>query len=228
MDNISFDLLKFLFSESRINPYFQKHDSATEVLNKYHLNIVLSEAMLPALHYFEVCLRNRLNQLFCKKYGTDWLIKPPQELVISPEDIKKIDKISNRIRREAKRDPLHDDILAQMTFGFWCSFFHRKYDPILWHQKDSFITAFPNLSRINRKRSYIEHRILKIKDIRNRIAHHEPIWKKRSLLTSVHTHCIELIEAISQDAPRMLHQIDRFTEVDLNLSSVNLIFQDKD
>lgn len=228
MDNISFDLLKYLFSESRISPYLQENNSATEVLNKYQINIILSEAMLPALHYFEICLRNRLNQLFCKKYGNDWLIHPPQELTISLEDLKKIEKILNRIRRETKRNPLHDDILAQMTFGFWCSFFHRKYDPILWHQKDSFITVFPNLSRINRKRSYIEHRILQIKDIRNRIAHHEPIWNKRSLLTSVHAHCLELIEAISQDAPRMLQQIDRFPKVNQNLLSVNLIVEDKD
>lgn len=84
------------------------------------------------------------------------------------------------------------------------------------------------MPRVNRKRSYIELRILKIKDIRNRIAHHEPIWNRKSLLISVHTYCLELLEAISHDATRMLQQIDRFPELSHNLLSVKLVNQNKD
>lgn len=92
MNNITFDLLIYLFSDSRIAPYSQDNTTASEVLNNYHINIGLSEAMLPTLHYFEVCLRNRLNHLFCNKYGNSWLTRPPNELMISAEDLKKIEK----------------------------------------------------------------------------------------------------------------------------------------
>lgn len=60
MRNITFNHLKYLFSESRILPYFQEKDTPAEVLRKYHSNIIVSEAMIPTLHYLEICLRNRL------------------------------------------------------------------------------------------------------------------------------------------------------------------------
>jgi abortive infection bacteriophage resistance protein len=100
-----------------------------------------------------------------------------------------------------------------MTFGFWCSFFHKKYDPIIWHRKDTFKIIFPNLPRINRKRSYIEGKILKIKEIRNRIAHHEPVWNRKISILNAHIMCHELIEAISFDAINMLRMIDRFPKI---------------
>ena len=223
MDNITFNNINHLFSTSRISPYFQTGDSPREVLNKYHLNIMLSEAMVPTLHYLEVCLRNRIDHLFCKLYGLNWLIQIPKNLPITVEDIKRIDKIKARIKREYKREPAHGDILSQMAFGFWCSFFHRKYDPIIWHRKNSINSVFPNLPRFNRKRSYIEKKILIIKDVRNRIAHHEPIWNMVISIEEVHRMCIEIINAISIEASSQLQMIDRFPKV--NKDTIFLLSQ---
>ena len=72
---------------------------------------------------------------------------------------------------------------------------------------------FPNLARINRKRSYIEGKILQIKEVRNRVAHHEPVWKYNDSLIGAYTCCHELIQAMSQEALEMLRQIDRFWAV---------------
>lgn len=124
MDSITLDILKYLFSHSRISPYLKDSNTAEEALNKYHVNIKLSEAMIPALHYLEVCLRNRLDQLFCVLYGEDWFLHLPKDLMISPEDVKKIQKIVSRIERECRRKATHGDVISQMTFGFWYSFFH--------------------------------------------------------------------------------------------------------
>lgn len=213
MDHVTFDILNSTFSKARISPYLKKGDSAEQVLAKYHANIVLSEAMIPTLHYFEICLRNHIDQVIKKYYGQNWLINIPHQLIISDQDIKKIESITSKVRRESKREPLHDDIVAQMTFGFWCSFFHRKYDPSIWHRKDALKIIFPNLPRANRKRPYIETRILTIKEIRNRIAHHEPVWNRKVSIVTAHTMCYELIQAMSKDAVEMLKTIDRFSTV---------------
>jgi hypothetical protein len=113
LGQLTFEHLNAIFSKARISPYFQEGDDAHGALAKYNANITLSEAMIPTLHYFEICLRNRIDQII-KKYYTE-----------------------------------------------------------NWHRKDTIKIIFPNLPRIHRKRSYIEHKLLQIKEIRNRIAHHK-------------------------------------------------------
>lgn len=213
MKNITFETLNEIFSKARISPYLKNEDNAEKVLFKYHLNIALSEAMIPILHYFEICFRNRVDQIINEYYSSNWLIDLPNSLLISDQDVKKIKEVISKIRRGNKGVCLHDDIVGQMTFGFWCSFFHRKYDPIIWHRKDAIKTMFPNLRRMHRKRSYLEDKIFKIKDIRNRIAHHEPIWDREVLLFEAYTMCHEFLQAMSQDAADMLKTIDRFPSV---------------
>lgn len=52
-----------------------------------------------------------------------------------------------------------------------------------------------------------------IKEIRNRIAHHEPVWNHKISILSAHRMCHELIEAMSYDAINMLKMIDKFPQV---------------
>jgi hypothetical protein len=218
-----FEVLNKNFSKARILPYVKEDGVVEEILSKYHANILLSEAMIPTLHYFEVCLRNRIDQFIQENYYKNWLVTPPDEL-ISDKYIKKIETIV-KVGEKRKKIQTHDDILAQLGFGFWCSFFQPKYDPILWHRKDALKNMFPNLSRIDRKRIKIEKKILKIKHIRNRIAHHEPIWDPTLSIRSTHAMCHELIGAMSIELQNMLKPIDRFpiiyqkASLDLNLVS---------
>jgi hypothetical protein len=224
MKHINPSLLIDVFSRSRILPYLDSCENLQMAIEKYQANIILSEAMIPTLNYLEICLRNRVNQAIQKYYCQDWLLNIPPKLLISSQDQKKIVEIKARILRKSKRELSHDDILAQMTFGFWCSFFHRKYDPLLWHKKEAMKILFPNLARAIRRRIYIEQRILKIKEIRNRIAHQEPIWNNKLSVETVHSMCHELIGAMSTDALEMLKEIDRFPRVykELNLQKYNI------
>jgi hypothetical protein len=210
---ITFETLNSVFSTKRLSTYLVETNSSDQVLTKYNSNIMLSEAMIPTLHYLEICLRNRINQVLRRHYSSSWLMAPSNPQLISEKDVKKINEIISKIERGNKIEVAHDDVVAQMTFGFWSSFFHRKYDPLIWHRKDTFKIVFPNLSRIHRKRSYVEDRIIKIKMLRNRIAHHEPVWNLKTSILDINSMCYELIEAISYDAINMLKMIDRFPKV---------------
>lgn len=218
MPNLDIKTLKEIFSEARIRPYIINNaDSTKKILERYNANILLSEATIPTLHYFEICLRNRIDKVIKEYFNQDWLLNIPTGLMISDQDIRKIEQIILKLQRRSKKIS-HDDVLAQMTFGFWFSFFHRKYDPILWHRKDAIKFIFPNLLRVNRKRSYLESRILVIKEIRNRIAHHEPLWNNKISIFEAHTICHEIINAMSIEALEMLKAIDRFPYVYQNLA----------
>lgn len=207
------EILEELFSKARMLPYFKQDDTKKLPLAHYHENIIVSEAMLLTLHYFEVCLRNRIDKIIKSYFGSDWILTSKSNLLISGKDLFKIKEIIMKLSKTRGVAPSHDDIIGQMTFGFWCAFFHKKYDPILWHKKDSLKKLFPYMPRKHRSRAYVEPIILKIKEIRNRIAHHEPVCNQKITIVEVYYLCQELIRAMSTEASSMLVEIDRFPSV---------------
>jgi hypothetical protein len=215
-EKITLQVLNAIFSEARLLPYVENSENPEQILYRYNLNIKISESMIPTLHYLEICLRNRIDEIFKNYYSPTWLLNPSKGPMLSEADLKKIAVIIEVIARKANRKLTHDDIVSQMSFGFWCSFFQKKYDPALWHRKGALKTCFPYLLRSNRKRSYIESRLLKIKETRNRIAQHEPIWDNTSSVIQIYQMCHDLIFAMSNDAMDMLKKIDRFPQVHEN------------
>jgi len=201
--------LKDIFPETRLAPYYKAGDDFVQAFARYQWNIQLAESMLPALHYLEVGLRNRLNVLIGIHYGQDWLITRPK-ILLSDEQGRILNEMRDRYLREKRREPNHDDLVSRMSFGFWFSYFHKRFDPILWHRKKAMETVFPYLPQSQRVRSYIQPKLGIIKEMRNRIAHHEPVWNTTPSLYDVHQTCIELVAAMSPEAAQRLAEIDRF------------------
>ena len=103
--------------------------------------------------------------------------------------------------------------VAQMSFGFWSAYFHKRFDPVIWHKKNALETIFPHLLPPQRTRKLIQPKLLLVKDMRNRIAHHEPVWNTQPNIMNIHQICHELIAAMSPDAAEKLKQIDRLPQV---------------
>jgi hypothetical protein len=88
-----------------------------------------------------------------------------------------------------------DDIVAQLTFGFWVGLLNSPYewspppappDRLAWqdvtHQPSQlFLDVFPNVPSRMRSRKKISGRFNKVLQFRNRIMHHETIWKYADL-----------------------------------------------
>jgi hypothetical protein len=100
---VTCEILNSIFSKARLSPYLKNGDSPNQVLEKYNANIILSEAMIPTLHYLEICLRNRIDQVLKKYYTTNWLMNPSHNLIIPEQDTKKINEIIAKIQRENKK-----------------------------------------------------------------------------------------------------------------------------
>ena len=210
---ITFEILESIFSEARIAPYKNEKFSPNDVLSHYHRNILLSESLFPTLHYFEICFRNKIDQVLISLYGENWLIAQPKTLYTSPQNKEHIKRIYSKLQHHNKNQPSHNDVLAQMTFGFWVSFFQKRYDPSIWHRKYALKIMFPNILNKYRKRNYLEEKLLTIKSLRNRIAHHEPIANSHvDHLHSTHAICHTLIGGMSSDALSFLQRIDRFPQ----------------
>ncbi|MBX6331688.1 MAG: hypothetical protein IRY91_07565 [Gemmatimonadaceae bacterium] len=93
-------------------------------------------------------------------------------------------------------------LVAKLGFGFWTALCRAPYDhsradgPKLW--PTLLPRVFPHMPRAGRSRQNVQARMDGIREFRNRIAHHEPIWN-RDLLK----HYDEILDAISWMYPNM-------------------------
>jgi len=77
-------------------------------------------------------------------------------------------------KRQAELAVSHGQVISQMNFFFWKRLFSRGYEESLW--KPSLKKVFPN-KKI--KRSEISPALATVYAVRNRVAHHEPVYGKR-------------------------------------------------
>ncbi|ELY3759819.1 Abi family protein [Cronobacter universalis] len=120
---------------------------------------------------------------------------------------------------KSSHKPQHADaIVAELMLGFWVGMFEKNYHALnssdrLWPHLESVV--FPNLLPSERRHGDILNKLLPIKDLRNRVAHHEPIWKHASVGNSVAAikmlmtlidDIVFLINGISRERADMLHE----------------------
>lgn len=205
------EIERFL-SISRLAKYYRNGETPEQGFSRYQWNVQLAEALLPSLNYFEVGLRNGIDNAISTTYYKDWLLKLPPALKISADDERKIAEFAYEHQTEKGWAAGHDDILAKLGFGFWAAFFQNRYDPVLWQRTDALKTVFPNMQRSLRTSKYVAPKIKQIRKLRNRIAHHEPIWHMADV-QSIYQTISELVLAMSTAAAQELVKIDRFPAI---------------
>lgn len=173
----------------RLAPYLAASDGHHKnALKLYHWNISLSGAMHESLQMFEVVLRNAMDvQLRQWNVGPheragevrsqDWLLDPSpllQRLVGS----KDLERAKSRGRRAAGHRSLrHSDVLAQLSMGTWRFLLPDKDAgrQRLW--EDALKFGFPHLER---PASELTGSVASINEMRNRVAHSEPLLRGSS------------------------------------------------
>lgn len=95
-----------------------------------------------------------------------------------------------------------DRIVAELNFGFWRYLVTTEYDRTLWH--GGLYRGFPGQGK--RRRLY--ELLVKLNDLRNRIAHHEPIH--RVPLRKCHDDLLTIVEWI---APELRQWVERQSTV---------------
>jgi hypothetical protein len=162
-------LLNFV-SINRLTRYLEISDSNTDLVVYYYLqNLAASQQLYGLIHWAEVGLRNAINGVLIKRYGEDWLNKPKQ-CGLSALAIQKIIAVKEQLTLSHK-PTLNGDIIAAMNFSFWVVLLDRDHEQ-LWRYCLS--KAFKHKpTQIDRK---MAHKMTnKIRQLRNRIAHYEPI-----------------------------------------------------
>ena len=199
-------------SPQRLGPYLAyTQGDHYQALAHYHWNLRLSEALYPLLHLNEVVFRNGMHRALTREFDTEnWF----QGIWLHKREQRSIEKVITELQNRDGEQPINPDkVVAELTFGFWCSLCDTRYEhkQILWPK----LLRHPPLKQLpkrQRQRKQLSRAVNRLRQLRNRVFHHEPIWHWKDLLQR-HTDAIELLQWFNPEAARMLEHTDRFNEI---------------
>lgn len=142
--------------------------NVARALHLYDWNIALSSAFSADLQRFEVILRNALHVEASAVFGAAWWDTPGLLSARSCDDIRKA-------RGRMRRSETPGRVLAELNLGFWRFLLSSHYERTLW--TPALRKAFPHLRPA--KRREVERCMTRLHEVRNRIAHCEPILGRR-------------------------------------------------
>ena len=148
----------------------------------YDWNAQISGAFMAPLHICEVVIRNAVSDALTAVYGDRWPWSRvfEESLPDSSGYSPRRDLRSARTDFHTRRDrPTTGKVIPELKFVFWQKMFTSRHDERIWdiHLR----LVLPNLDAVKtvaelRQEVYadLEH----IRSLRNRIAHHEPIFRR--------------------------------------------------
>lgn len=201
-------------SAPRFNRYLAacgNHQQRAEEL--YRANLRLSEKMYSIIGMFEVILRNSIDRHFIAIKGGTWLEDAVMDggyLDVSPGCEDSYHSVQD-VMQNLELEYTHDRLIAKLTFGFWRYQFSKKEFAA---SGSTLLQIFPNLPPGTRQKAVFQD-LFRINDIRNRIAHYEPICfdKPTGAISTVLVQkryylILEILKWLGCPAQQVLHGID--------------------
>lgn len=135
-------------SSERFEPYVREaHGDEALGAELYEWNVRLAAACFEAFQYVEVILRNALDEQLRLHFdeasrGLPWFLLPVSRQGRVQDRIdEEVNKVRKRLREARPPKESRDQIVANLTFGFWTSLLHSDHDQ-LW--KDCLHRTFPH------------------------------------------------------------------------------------
>ncbi len=203
-----FEDLENVLSSARLSKYVSLAQGRNAV-DLYAFNLQLSQSFYIALHMLEIVLRNKISEVFCMQYGSDWydcphLLKLESQL----RQLEEAKKNAHETVRKHSREVVYDDVVAHLTFGFWTAMFSTKYEN-MWKEVLNVIARKENGKGL--KRQEISYKLDAIRILRNRIAHHESILEMK--VGQCYGYIMQLLAWMSPAAAKFTMQYSHFPEV---------------
>jgi hypothetical protein len=165
-------------SADRLTKYLaQSGGDPQGALELYVWNASVSAGFYGPLQAFEVALRNAVHTQLTALFGASWH---------GNAKFLGIDAVFADMIAVATKElgQLHlpidtPHIVAQLSFGFWTRLFSKKYEHVLWTPVlNRAFPRYPAQPGPALTRNIISSRLNYIRQFRNRIAHHEPIFSR--------------------------------------------------
>jgi Abi-like protein len=199
-------------SPDRFAPYLRAmNGNINDALRLYTANVELSEALYPTLHILEIALRSRMGAVLEREHGPQWYLGT-RSLTFGTYENKMIQKALTDLSKRHKT-ATSGRMTAELMLGFWVILISKPYERILWqkHLPQVFPDA-PVGTNFVRLLPQLRKELKAIKELRNRVSHHEPIWYRPGL-ASDHADACRLIDWLCTDATVWHRSIDRFSSI---------------
>jgi hypothetical protein len=197
-------------SAPRISRYLAAcGNDLVRALELYKWNAQVSAAFMVPMHICEVVLRNAIAGAIEEVYGPAWYAPrtaferslPKPATGYSPfRDLE----ISRQGQTSAGK------VIPELKFMFWVSMVTARHDMRLWvpHIARFFPALQPSAAPRDRRR-ILHTRLDELRKLRNRIAHHEPIYDRR--LLDDYAKITEVVSWISPDTTAWLRSFENVT-----------------
>lgn len=209
------------------------NNNKIEAFRKYKLNSELSAILYEILAHLEILLRNAIVQKWNDYFTHEaqvalknrtTTIVPQISWPLDTSEIQKYahkhmvdlkyhdrdistatDKFNNYKSKKGtpSRKMTNGDLISQLNFGFWYDSLRDPFNTINRKKLYEIFPHAPHNSDHLKSLKEIRKKVYKAYQLRNRIAHHEPIINSANLLTDFDA-SIEIINYLSKDYKDML------------------------
>jgi hypothetical protein len=197
-------------------------NNTKHAMTLYRKNLRLSQELFTVIGCYEIALRNGIDKQYRDLHGIDWLRDSAATGGIF--DTPNCYRTKNIITRAVTKLAHHytpAKLLAEMDFGFWRYLFAQ---PQFYAGGQSLLNVFPakpsSTPAIQYNHSFVFNQLGKINELRNRIAHHEPICfipgqaiKNTTYARQHYNLILQLFQWMIIDESALLYGLDHITTV---------------
>jgi len=214
------------FSESaplRFERYLlESGNRQLDAMAKYRWNVELCEALYPCLHTSELLLRNSIHRAMVEQYLStslphhpdgsfpdEWWFDATTKLgaLLDGRDYKKVEDAKAKLKGRPVTTP---QVVAELNFGFWVDLLNPEYERTV--VRPMLGTTMRRLKTGNRTQGWLRQHFAELRDLRNRVMHHEAIYEMTDLQHLNHL-AWQVCKEVDPYMTNLLYRADRFDRV---------------
>lgn len=206
--------MKDSLSQARFARYLASAGGDEPVaLELYEWNTLMAQSLYVYLQCWEITYRNKVDGFLRWKFGPAWPYDDKRAVrALTKEEQRRLTETKQRQSQQRKQAKVSTDaIVADLSAGFWVALLSSAYKvPFSWQYNLG--RVFPNDHKLDRESAHrTSSTILKL---RNRIAHHEPIYDLA--LSETYTQLQRLVLAMCADTDHFARNNCSFSTVAQN------------
>lgn len=148
----------------------------------YGWNAAISAVFLHPLHICEVTIRNAIADALGNLYGPNWpwqagFVQSLANPAVGYRARQDLSNVANEVG--ALPHPTTGKVIPEVKFAFWEHMFTARYQATIWNSE--ILRVFPHFpagTMPHQARALLYTELGRIRKLRNRIAHHEPIFQR--------------------------------------------------
>ncbi len=196
--------------------------NSKKAMTLYRKNLQLSQELFTVISCFEIALRNAIDKQLLLTLGNDWLRNGAAAGGIFDNQNCRLTKGNiNDAVNKLNHLSTHNKLVAELGFGFWRYMFASNQFTATGRTLLHIFPAKPSSTANNQyNQTFVFNQLAQINNLRNRIAHHEPICfvSGQPLIgtTFARQHyglILQLFNWMSIDEGKLLYGIDHINTV---------------